>query len=108
MAVRLLTVALLVVDGIAYRDGPSGFVVILSSVVAFCLIIGALTPYAAMVAAALDLLHLDARNPGGMFHTLVAIVISLSIAALGPGAYSLDCKMFGRHVVNLPSDKESS
>lgn len=105
MAVRLLTVALLVVDGIAYRDGPSAFVVILSSVVAFCLILGVLTPYAAVVAAALDLFHLHVKNPG---HAIVAVIISLSIAALGPGAYSLDCRIFGRHVVTLPSDKNTS
>lgn len=108
MAVRLLTVALLVVDGIAYRDGPSAFVVILSSVVAFCLILGVLTPYAAVVAAALDLFHLHVKNPGEMFHAIVAVIISLSIAALGPGAYSLDCRIFGRHVVTLPSDKNTS
>jgi len=108
VALRVVTVALLLVDEIAYRDGPSGFAVIVSSVVAFCLILGALTPYAAIVAAALELLRLQVKPHGDVFHTMVTVVISLSIAALGPGAYSLDCKIFGRHVVSLPSDKDDS
>lgn len=100
--------ALLLVDGIAYRDGPSALVVIVSSVAAFCLIIGALTPYAAIVAACLELLRLQGKFHGDIFHTMVAVVISFSVAALGPGAYSLDCRIFGRHVVSLPSDNDAS
>lgn len=107
ISLRLLTVALLSVDGMAYRNGPSAFVSILSSVIAFCLVFGVLTPYAALAAAVLDAVHLYTSNPADTFHSIVAVVISLSIAALGPGAYSVDCKIFGRHVVSLPSDKET-
>lgn len=105
VALRLLTAALLVVDEIAHRNEPSATIVILSSVVVFCLAVGALTPYAAVAAALCKVCQLHTSPPCGMFYSMVAIVISFSVAALGPGAYSLDCKLFGRHVVSLPSDK---
>jgi hypothetical protein len=36
---------------------------------------------------------------------VLALLLSLAVAMLGPGAYSLDAKMFGRRVVLLPPQR---
>ena len=67
---------------------------------------GFLTPVVAVLAAAV---HLVAALSLGMGHegaTVVAIVDALALALLGPGAYSIDARRFGRRLVKLPRRKD--
>src|SRR5258708_1132386 len=60
----------------------------------------------------------DAWNSGGfvretvsiysLFHLIAAIVVSLALGVLGPGAYSVDNKIFGRRLVILPHGSEGN
>jgi hypothetical protein len=67
---------------------------------------GFLTPVVAVLAAAVHLvaaLSLGMSNEGA---TVVAIVDALALALLGPGAYSIDARRFGRRLVELPRRKD--
>ncbi len=63
-------------------------------VAAGCLLLGFVTPVAAVLI--------------GLVSTAVAfnldiVVMSISIALLGPGAFSIDARMFGRREIFIPS-----
>jgi UPF0716 family protein affecting phage T7 exclusion len=63
---------------------------------------GFLTPILALICGALKICALigSAHWIGAL--VVLALLLSCAVAMLGPGAYSLDAKMFGRRVVLLP------
>jgi hypothetical protein len=72
--------------------------------IAAILLAGALTPVVAILAVALAIGHLIAI---GTANAPIAILVSLDAIALmllGPGAYSLDARRFGRRVL-MTSEK---
>jgi uncharacterized membrane protein YphA (DoxX/SURF4 family) len=76
--------------------------VTLSVISAACLLVGLMTPVMAIVvtfgAAALAV--------SGLFHFSVGlIVLAIAVALLGPGAFSLDARMFGRREILLPNPR---
>jgi uncharacterized membrane protein YphA (DoxX/SURF4 family) len=97
-------------DGSPYAATQSIGREIGSLVAAVCLVIGILTPYAATFAGCLEFWRLCTRDNVDLFHLIAAIVVTLALGVLGPGAYSVDNKIFGRRLVNLPhgSDGNSS
>jgi uncharacterized membrane protein YphA (DoxX/SURF4 family) len=76
--------------------------VTLSVISAACLLVGLMTPVMAIVvilgAGALALSRLF-EFPVGL------IVLALAVALLGPGAFSLDARMFGRREILLPNPR---
>jgi hypothetical protein len=69
------------------------------------LVVGFLTPYLsviAFVAAAAAL----AMGPAGDLVHAVPVVDAIALALLGPGAYSVDARLFGRRVTVVPPRKE--
>jgi len=68
---------------------------------------GIFTPVFALLAIAIEIIGLSAVGSSGVTAADVVMVVSSSLAALalallGPGAYSLDARRFGRRVVDLP------
>jgi hypothetical protein len=37
-----------------------------------------------------------------IFHLVISILISAALAILGPGAYSVDARIFGRKLLRVP------
>ena len=77
-------------------------------VVSLCLTIGVLTPYLSFVVCVYALAnlfgvgsHLDELVLASLF------VNAASLALLGPGAYSLDARLFGRRVVVVPPPRDT-
>ena len=72
-------------------------------IIASCLLVGFMTPIAAIViglgASALAISSLLDTN-----QTLLnVIVLTIAVALLGPGAFSIDARMFGRREILIPN-----
>lgn len=77
-------------------------------VTASCLLVGFLTPVVATVVG-LSAAALAVSSVFDVNQTLLnVIVLTVAIALLGPGAFSLDARMFGRREILIPSTPRSS
>jgi uncharacterized membrane protein YphA (DoxX/SURF4 family) len=97
---------------LGFVTAAAGFLAIASSVL---LLIGYLTPFSAVLVALTSLgtalAWFPPPNPN-LFDTKLATalvtVIAVAIACLGPGAFSLDARLFGRREITIPTSSPSS
>jgi hypothetical protein len=107
LALLLLRVSValaLLFDSYAHRGALPGWVHGAAIVISLVVSAGYLTPVAAAAALVLHAIVWLAVG-GGVDATAVAAVLALdavALALLGPGAYSLDSRRFGRRLVVLP------
>jgi len=107
LALLLLRVSValaLLFDSYAHRDALPGWVHGIAILISLVVCLGYLTPIAATTALVLHAIVWFALG-GGADATAVAAVLTLdavALALLGPGAYSLDSRRFGRRLVVLP------
>jgi uncharacterized membrane protein YphA (DoxX/SURF4 family) len=115
LLLRAATGAGFVAQGVAYFGGKqapgaitSAFAVSMVMIGAL-LLIGSLSRWAAVVAATTSLLSVFPWFPGprvGLFETpittMLAAVIATALVCLGPGAFSVDARLFGRREVIIP------
>jgi hypothetical protein len=66
--------------------------------------LGAFTPHAAVVNGLAQIGLLQYAD-GKIFQFAAAIIGSGIVSVLGPGAYSIDSRMFGRRLLELPPKK---
>lgn len=105
-----ISVAAIFLISVAKRFGVSSAPLIfaISLLISICLTIGFLTPYLSVVAGAtaLAILVIDpySRDLIHVFPIIDAAVLAL----LGPGAYSLDARLFGLRVSVVPRRKDSN
>jgi uncharacterized membrane protein YphA (DoxX/SURF4 family) len=78
-------------------------------VVGVSLLIGFLTPVASSIVALGNILMIFYRfplmphdSPGAKLLVIDVIVVALAVAFLGPGAFSLDARLFGRREIIIP------
>lgn len=103
----------LIVQGLGYLGERHDLRLLILSFVlianAILLMFGFLTRFAAALAVAASLISLFSWFPlsGSEFETKAAVglkvVITLAVLFLGPGAYSVDARVFGRREVIIPS-----
>jgi hypothetical protein len=75
----------------------------LAVVIASCLLVGLMTPIMAMIIG-LSAIALAGSNLFESTQTMVnLIVLTTAIGLLGPGAFSLDARMFGRREILIPN-----
>jgi putative oxidoreductase len=68
--------------------------------VGVCLLCGFWTPVMGSIAAVIELLI--TFSPGGVNVThILLVILSVSLALLGPGAYSVDAHIFGRKRIDI-------
>jgi hypothetical protein len=67
------------------------------------LCIGLLTPYCAILNCLIELGLFIVTGGQNGFHLAIAAVDSGVLAVLGPGAYSVDARLFGRRILTVPS-----
>jgi uncharacterized membrane protein YphA (DoxX/SURF4 family) len=79
---------------------PGAAIGILAATVACCLIIGYCTPIAAAIQAGSHLWALIQTESIDGTH-LIMIALGVSLMLLGPGAWSLDARLYGRRRVDL-------
>ena len=109
----------LIAQGVRYLETPNqslaawGLAAITFGAGAF-LLAGLMTPFVAVFAAAggigiaLSWIPLPSQAVFDSYLAMInLIVLSTAIALLGPGAYSLDARMFGRREITIPSSSVS-
>jgi uncharacterized membrane protein YphA (DoxX/SURF4 family) len=120
LLLRALVGCSLLIQGVAYVQSPNGGLAVWGAAAlefasgAF-LLAGLMTPFVAVLAAigsagiALSWMPLPLQS---LFDSYLAIinqvVLCIAIALLGPGAFSLDARMFGRREITIPSNSHIS
>ncbi len=86
--------------------GSPALIYLTLSLLSLSLCIGFFTPILSMLAGAVELITvLVVRHPDLPFAVLAGLN-TIAIALVGPGAYSLDAKLFGRREITFPARKE--
>jgi uncharacterized membrane protein YphA (DoxX/SURF4 family) len=76
--------------------------------VSLCIIIGVVTPYVSLIVCVYALVSLFAGSSQLYELVLVSLLLtSAALALLGPGAFSVDARLFGRRVVVVPPRKDA-
>lgn len=79
----------------------------LVALVGLFLFLGFLTPYCAALCCVVELALLVASGLPYGFQFGMAALTAASMVALGPGAYSLDARFFGRKLIKIPPGRNS-
>jgi len=80
---------------------------VLVALVGLFLFLGFLTPYCAALCCVVESALLVASGLPYGFQFGMAALTAASMVALGPGAYSLDARFFGRKLIKIPPGRNS-
>lgn len=104
IGLRFSAMATLVIDGTVHWALVTTFWILLGLVLlALSLCLGFLTPYCSTLSCLVQLGVLLANDSADLFHLVVSILTSGVLTVLGPGAYSIDARIFGRRLLTLPT-----
>lgn len=92
----------LLLESLAHREGLSLWTTGASLLTAAALFLGIFAPFAAAAALGLHVWIWWTLSIGTMANATVVSLDALALLLLGPGAYSIDSRRFGRQVVVLP------
>jgi hypothetical protein len=103
-----LSVAAMFALNAAHRSAVSSFHLLLAGVAltSLSLILGFLTPYLSALACGLAVASVLVGAQCGPLGCALAILDAAALALLGPGAYSVDARLFGRRVTVVPPRRE--
>lgn len=105
-ALRVSVAATLMVDGTAYWGlATSSWLHLGLAVPATFLCFGFLTPYFSAISCLIQLGMLLFASGQNEFHLMISAFNSGIVAVLGPGAYSVDARIFGRRLLSIPPHK---
>jgi uncharacterized membrane protein YphA (DoxX/SURF4 family) len=79
----------------------------IAALVGLCLFLGFLTPYCAAVSCFLELALLVATDSPNRLQLGMSALTAAATAVLGPGAYSVDARLFGRKLIKIPPGRVS-
>lgn len=69
---------------------------------AVMLLLGLFTPVSCALALLVQLMTLSFASSSGAIHTVLNMLMTASLLLLGPGAYSIDARLFGRRRILRP------
>jgi hypothetical protein len=72
-----------------------------------CLFLGFLTPYCAALSCLLEFASLMTTGTSNHLQLGLSALTASAEVALGPGAYSLDARLFGRQLIKIPPKPDS-
>lgn len=99
---------LLIIELDRTSESPVNLLLAGALLISILLFIGFLTPYLSFIVCAYAFVSLFVVGfrPGAL--PLVSLILtSAALALLGPGAYSVDARLFGRRVLVVPSRRDS-
>ena len=111
LLLRISVAAILVISAVSRLSNFSHLLVAAAVLVGVLLLIGLFTPVSSWAAVAFGIANLVVDgHPSNSVIIVVAtsILEAIALALLGPGAYSLDSKLFGRRVMVVPPRKDQS
>jgi hypothetical protein len=103
LLLRISVAAMLLI--VASRGGTtaSPLLCLGAIVLSAALCLGLLTPIAAALCCAIDLISLFGIAGADVRIVTLSALNAAALALIGPGAYSIDAHLFGRRVVHLPA-----
>jgi uncharacterized membrane protein YphA (DoxX/SURF4 family) len=100
LALRLCVAATLFVAGTARAASP--WILLGLAIPALFLCLGFMTPYSSVLSFLLQLAFLLVTGGENQFASVIFLLNSGILAVLGPGAYSIDARIFGRRLLTVP------
>jgi hypothetical protein len=104
LLLRLFAGAVSISHAVAAGSARNEVLVWVLVVCALALVAGFITPIAAVLVALIEAIGLHADSMQMALHSFAPIVISVALALLGPGAYSIDARLFGRRLMDFGPD----
>lgn len=101
MLMRLFFGAVLIVDASNASSAHSTILACVFIACALTILAGFITPVAAILAALAETAVLNAHVAQIALLEVAPIVVAVSLALLGPGAYSIDARLFGRRLMQF-------
>jgi hypothetical protein len=86
---------------------PEPIVDVFVGLMGLCLFLGFLTPYCATLCCLLEVALLMTTATSNHLQLGMSALIAAAEVALGPGAYSLDARLFGRRLIKIPPGRAS-
>jgi hypothetical protein len=102
----VVAVTVLVHASTCWAMGSSLVVRVIAALVGLCLFLGFLTPYCAALSCVLELALLFTNDVHRLQLGMSALTAAATVA-LGPGAYSIDSRLFGRKLIKIPPGRNS-
>jgi hypothetical protein len=105
---RFVVGTLVLVEGAAHwTPAASSWVFAVLVLIAACLYQGFMTPYCAAISCVVESILFALTGASNRFQLGMSLLTSVSVALLGPGAYSIDALIFGRKLITLPRCTDS-
>jgi uncharacterized membrane protein YphA (DoxX/SURF4 family) len=98
LLLRVSVVAFLIIAVANYNGSANLLVLVGAVVISISLLIGFLTPFFCVIVVALVIGNMIINPHASSVLCVIAIANAAALGLLGPGAYSLDSKLFGRRV----------
>ena len=97
LLLRVSVVAFLLI-AVGHYNAPNPLVLVGAVLISISLLTGFLTPFACVIVVALVIGNIIINPHASSVLCVIAIANAIALGLLGPGAYSLDSKLFGRRV----------
>ena len=108
LLLRMSVAAIFLLNAASYLNVSSFRLIFACAVLAsVSLSIGFLTPYLSVIAGAAAIANLLLGPGSGNLINITSLIDAAALALLGPGAYSVDARLFGRRVTVISPAKKA-